>query len=184
MTTQKLTSFDLARVAKNLFAQEFFQWCVVAPDVDTKCAELERNYGPAGFWILEKAPLLETTYLGQPVELSVDMALGYLGNTNVEVISPRDDGDDNLYTEFLEQSPGGGLHHFGFQVHDFEAAADELTARFGSTVQSGNFATGGTRFAYFDSRSVLGVYTEILWFDAETRDIMSQLRAGNPPDVS
>ncbi|MDX3853090.1 VOC family protein [Streptomyces sp. AK02-01A] len=182
-TVQTLTAFDLARPAQNQLAQGFLQWCVVAPDLESKCAELERVYGPAGFWIMENAPLLETTYRGKPIDLRVDMALGYIGDTNIEVISPRRDGDANLYTEFLDEQPEGGLHHLGFQVHDFEATAADLTATFGPAVQAGNFSTGGSHFAYFDSRPVTGVHTEILWFDTETIAAMADLRAGKPPVI-
>lgn len=180
-TVQRLTNFDLARPAGNDLAQGFVQWCVVAPDLDKACAGLERVYGPAGFWILEHAPLLETTVRGRPVELDVDMALGYIGDTNIEVIRPRPGGEPNLYTEFLDERPQGGLHHLGFQVHDFDAVAAQLGEEFGPAEQTGNFSTGGTRFAYFDSRPVTGVYTEILWFDAGTIASMSHLRNGRPP---
>ncbi|MFJ8555338.1 VOC family protein [Streptomyces sp. NPDC001588] len=182
-TVQKFTAFDLARPARNQLSQGFLQWCVVAPDLESKCAELERLYGPAGFWIMENAPLLETTYRGRPTDLRVDMALGYIGDTNIEVISPRRDGEANLYTEFLEEQPEGGFHHLGFQVYDFETTAADLTAQFGTAVQTGNFSTGGSHFAYFDSRPVTGVYTEILWFDAQTIAAMAELRAGNHPSI-
>lgn len=180
-TVFRLTPFDLARPATHPLAQGFFQWCVVTRDLDAKCAELEQLYGPAGFWIQENAPLLEVTYRGKPIDLRVDMALGYIGDTNIEIIRPRPDGDDNLYTEFLAERPEGGFHHLGFQVHDFAAATEELTARAGESVQAGDFGTDGTRFAYFDTRAATGLYTEILYFDAGVTDIMANLRAGNPP---
>ncbi|WP_432049860.1 VOC family protein [Verrucosispora sp. NA02020] len=182
-TIEKLTVFDLARPATNQLAQGFFQWCVVAPDLHAKCAELEKVYGPAGFWILENAPLLATTLRGEPIDLRVDMALGYIGDVNIEVISPRPEGDPNLYTEFLDERPAGGFHHLGFQVYDFDAAAADLAAVFGPVEQAGDFSTGGSRFAYFDSRPLTGIYTEILWFDNGTIANMANLRAGNPPSV-
>ncbi|WP_250004968.1 VOC family protein [Actinoplanes sp. M2I2] len=182
-TVERLTAFDLARPATNQLAQGFFQWCVVAPDLQAKCAEFEKVYGPAGFWILDNAPLLETTLRGKPIDVRVDMALGYIGDTNIEVISPRPGGDPNLYTEFLDERPAGGFHHLGFQVYDFDAAVADLTTAFGPIEQAGNFSTGGTHFAYFDSRPLTGIYTEILWFDNATIAAMANLRAGNPPSV-
>ncbi|GHJ38420.1 VOC family protein [Streptomyces sp. TS71-3] len=183
-TVQKLTAFDLARPASNQLAHGFLQWCVVAPDLESRCAELERVYGPAGFWILENAPVFEATYGGEPIDLHVNIALGYIGDINIEVIQPRPEGDPDLYTEFLDGHPEGGLHHLGFQVHDFEAAAADLAARFGPAVQAAKFSPGGSRYTYFDSRPVIGVYTEILWLDAEMTAAMADLRAGNPPVTS
>ncbi|AGZ44113.1 VOC family protein [Actinoplanes friuliensis] len=182
-TVQKLTSFDLLRPAIHPLAQGFFQWCVVTPDLDAKCAELEKLYGPAGFWIMENAPLLNVTYRGKQIDLRVDLALGYIGDTNIEVVRPRPDGDDNLYSEFLEERPEGGFHHLGFQVYDFEAAAESLTESHGAAVQSGDFGVDGTVFAYFDTTAVTGLYTEILYFDAGVTGSMARLRAGNPPQV-
>ncbi len=162
-TVQRLTAFDLARPATHPLAQGFFQWCVVTADLDARCAEVEKLYGPAGFWIQENAPLRRVTLRGKPIELRVDMALGYIGDTNIEIIRPRPEGDANLYTEFLEERPEGGFHHLGFQVHDFAAAAAELTARAGEAVQAGDFGD------------------EILYFDAGVTATMASLRAGNSP---
>ncbi len=182
-TVQRLTDFDLSRPARNELARGFFQWCVVTPDLETKCAELERVYGPAGFWILENAPLLDATLRGEPTDLRVDMALGYIGDTNIEVIRPRPESGPNLYSEFLAERPAGGFHHLGFQVYDFDTAAAALTELYGPTEQAGRFGTEGSHFAYFDSRPVTGVYTEILYFDPGTVAAMASLRAGTPPQM-
>ncbi len=177
--TIRLRGFDLGRAATNPLSDGFMQWCVVAPDLDVACAKIEALYGTAGFYVLENAPLNQVEYRGAPIDIRVDMALGYIGDTNIEVIAPREDGPDDLYREFLREKPEGGLHHLGFRVHDFERVSGELTRDYGLTVQEGRFGGGGTRFAYFDTRSVTGVFTEILWFDPSADRLMTDARRGD-----
>jgi hypothetical protein len=175
----RLRGFDLARAAKNPLSSGFIQWCVVTPDLDQTCEKLESLYGVPGFYILEPGPLRNVKFRGEPIDLRVDMALGYIGQTNVEVIRPDPHGPDNIYTEFLEQNPQGGFHHLGFRVHDFEAASGQLAADFGAIEQEGSFGTEGTRFAYFDTRSSTGLYTEILWFDTGAELLMDAVMRGD-----
>ncbi|KQO05408.1 hypothetical protein ASF06_18125 [Agreia sp. Leaf244] len=125
---------------------------------------------------MENGPLNDVKLRGEPIDIRVDMALGYIGDINVEVIRPRPEGDDNIYTEFLDAHPEGGMHHFGFQVHDYDAAVDHLMENAGPIEQEGYFGTGGTRFAYFDTRSTTGLYTELLWFDPSSSSLMASLK--------
>lgn len=180
----RLRPFDLGRAAANPLSNGLVQWCVVVPDLDTACARLEATYGIPGFWILEPAPLRNVTLRGNPIDLRVDMALGYLGDMNVEVLAPRSDGDGDLYREFLAERPEGGFHHLGFRVHDFDAAFAALEAEHGPVEQQGEFGTEGTRFAYFDTRSTTGLYTEILFFDESSQKNMDALRRGDERPLS
>lgn len=175
----RVRGFDLQRVADNPLATGFVQWCIVTPNLEEACARLESIYGIPGFYLLEPAPLHDVSLRGEPIGLRVDMALGYLGDINVEVLSPRADGDDNLYTEFLAARPKGGFHHLGFRVYDFDAAHATLTADFGPVEQAGKFGTDGTHFAYFDTRSSTGLYTEILWFDESSQRMMDAIQRGD-----
>lgn len=175
----RLRGFDLQRAAENPLSNGFAQWCVVAPDLDEACARLESIYGVPGFYILEPAPLNNVRLRGRAIDLRVDMALGYLGDVNIEVLRPRPDGDDNIYTEFLAEQPRGGFHHLGFRVHDFDAVSSSLATEFGPVEQEGEFGTEGTHFAYFDTRSSTGLYTEILWFDESSQITMDALRRGD-----
>lgn len=178
-----LTSFDLAGGAKNPLSHGFFQWCVVTPDITATCKQLQQMYGVPGFLMIENGPLNDVDYRGKKIDIRIDMAFGYLGDTNVEVISPRGEGDYDLYREFLRERPEGGFHHLGFQVYDFKASTAQLEARFGPSVQSGRFGEGETRFAYYDTRLVTGIYTELICFDLPSLALMASLRAGNPPSA-
>lgn len=180
-TRQRLTEFDVRRGAESALAPGIFQWALVVPDLDRTCAELRRAYGIAGFLVMEDAPIRRARSGGVPVDVHVDIAVGFLGAVNVEVVRPRPGSGPNLYTEFLDDRPDGGLHHIGVTVFDYDAAHAELERSFGENVLTGDFATAGSRFAYFDSRPATGLCTEILYLDPATLGMMTALRAGHPP---
>jgi hypothetical protein len=120
-------------------------------------------------------------YGSKSIDIRVNMAFGYIGDTSIEVIQPREEGDDNLYREFLRERPRGGFHHLGFKVYNSEQATSALEVQFGPTVQSGRFGTGGTKFAYYDTRGATGLYTEVICFDQASEALLTSLRDGNPP---
>ena len=47
-----------------------------------------------------------------------------LPNTKLELLHPL--GDDSPIQKFLEKNPGGGMHHFCYEVEDIYAARDKL----------------------------------------------------------
>jgi methylmalonyl-CoA/ethylmalonyl-CoA epimerase len=57
----------------------------------------------------------------QPAEISMDLGFGYIGETQLELIQSRSDG--NIYPEFLRRK-GPGLHHVGFVVEDYNRAVN------------------------------------------------------------
>ena len=48
-----------------------------------------------------------------------------VGNTKIELLQPL--GDNSPIAKFLENNPGGGMHHLCFEVDDIVAARDKLT---------------------------------------------------------
>ncbi|MGW0504327.1 hypothetical protein [Micromonospora sp. NPDC003241] len=69
------------------------------------------------------------------------MALGYIGDVSIEVIRPHDDGDDNMFRDFLAEHPEGGQQHHGYVVRDFEAAYAEMESQFGPAEMEGGRAS-------------------------------------------
>ena len=74
------------------------------------------------------------------------MAFGYIGDMQFEVI--ENVSGKSTYSEFLDRVPQGGVHHLGYSVDDYDAAASDLRARGYSLVQQGTF--GDTKFGYFE----------------------------------
>ena len=79
---------------------------------------------------------------GQPADFVVHVALGYVGDLQLELIQPV--RGENIYTEFLE-AHGPGLHHGCWEVADLDAALAGV-----EPVQQGSMVDGDLRFAYLE----------------------------------
>jgi catechol 2,3-dioxygenase-like lactoylglutathione lyase family enzyme len=93
---------------------------------------------------------------GEPVERSWRLAIAYVGQVQWELIEPLD--EESVYARFLAET-GGGLHHVGVAVPDFDEAVAEQAARGNGVLLGGEYK--GIRFAYLDTVRDLGFVTEI-----------------------
>jgi methylmalonyl-CoA/ethylmalonyl-CoA epimerase len=114
----------------------------------------------------------ECSHRGRPADYSAHLSLGYLGETQVELIEPL--RGESLYSEFLERK-GPGLHHLAFDVPDFEATVAAL-GESGLELLAVGAVGPGSRFAYFDCQAAQASVIEILGFGDATRAFMRELR--------
>ncbi len=109
-------------------------------------------------------------------EVGVRMALaraGGRGELEIELIQP--DRGDSIFSRFVERT-GGGLHHVGFVVEDFDAAAQQLE---GEEVTACATVSGGSKVAYFDCNAAGASIIEIAQYDTDTRLALQRLKS--PP---
>jgi methylmalonyl-CoA/ethylmalonyl-CoA epimerase len=89
----------------------------------------------------------------------LDIAFLPCGDTQVELICPRDDGD--AAAEYLREH-GPGIQHVAFEVDDLEAALAELAERgvepIGEAPRPG---ADDTIIAFLDPRSFGGILVEL-----------------------
>mgnify|MGYP001823858381 CR=1 FL=1 len=102
------------------------------------------------------------TEYGEPVSgVKVDMAMGYVGDEQIELLGPGQGTD--FYREAIPESGALTLHH----VCCFQNNIDEMLERLpqaGYPVALQGESKAGpvwTRFAYFDTRKDLGLFLEI-----------------------
>ena len=149
------------------------------PDVEAACERLQQLYGIPGFQFLEHPPASDVIYQGEPIDVRVKLALGFMDDLNFEIIQPLAGGDANIYSDFLATNPNGGLHHIGFRVLESDAAAAHLEEVAGPAVQTGKLGTDGGHFAYVDTRATTGVFTELIFMDPLAEIVAAHLRAGD-----
>ncbi|WP_127782241.1 VOC family protein [Rhodococcus sp. X156] len=99
------------------------------------------------------------TYRGEPADFVIDVALGYFGEQQVELIRPV--SGPSLYTEHLQTS-GPGLHHVAWVPEDFDAALEQARAQGLTVTQSGTFPGTGMEFAYLDGTAGGAPHVELL----------------------
>jgi hypothetical protein len=105
------------------------------------------------------------SYRGKPADFVADISLSYLGDMQLELITPV--RGENIYSEFLRES-GAGLHHVCIEVPTpdrFDASVLEAGA---TVVQQGEMP-GGLRFAYLSAPGAGVSYVEIAYIPPDIR---------------
>jgi catechol 2,3-dioxygenase-like lactoylglutathione lyase family enzyme len=114
-------------------------------------------------WYHAEIEQSEIYYKDKKIEVELDLAVGYSGALQFELIQVGK-GDRNIYTDLIEKQ-GEGLHHIGFLVSDIDKGIDSLQKCGFQPLQHGTLKTKGkaiTRFAYFDSIEQYGYIIELI----------------------
>jgi catechol 2,3-dioxygenase-like lactoylglutathione lyase family enzyme len=166
----------------NFLGRSFDQICFVVPDLE-KAVDYWRKTNGVRAWSMAYnlgKSQVEKEYLGRPGNFEFSCAYGYAGDTQIELA--RHDGGDSLYEDWPNER-GYGVHHVGFRLADPEeyARADQHYRKLGVSKAMGALfksPVGNCRWAYYDTRSTIGCYTELYYMDGELLDIAKRIRAG------
>jgi methylmalonyl-CoA/ethylmalonyl-CoA epimerase len=85
---------------------------IVVPDLTAASATYERTLGA------------EVTAPQDLPDHGVTTVFVNLGNTKIELLHPL--GEDSPIAKFLDNNPGGGMHHVCYEVEDILRARDRL----------------------------------------------------------
>ncbi len=153
----------------------FFQVAYVVPDLVEAEDWFRRTMGVRHFERMEGVELgAGCRHRGNYSEAVLDLSLGYLGDTQLELVRPV--RGDSIHREFLEGG-GRGLHHLGFVVPDFGATVEYLRSTGMEPVADGVLDAGmRVEFAYFECSDDYASVIEILGFDDAARAFMDELR--------
>lgn len=158
-------------------APHFYQVGYVVRDLGAAEEWFKRIMGVRQFMRMENVVMAPPCrYRGRPADLAIDLSIGYVRDTQIELIQPI--RGTSIYSEFLE-AKGPGLHHIMFAVPDFGAAVSQLRAAGMESIQDGALGSG-LEFAYFDCDAGGASVIEIVCFDAATLASMEQLKYGLP----
>ena len=154
------------KAAPGLFAG-FYQNGYVTNDIDRAIEVFASHYGVARFAVTRARPI----ELDGGVMLHLDMAMGFVGPVQYEILQPAG-GADGVYRRALE---GGGeafklrFHHHAYLVEspeDLLARRRSLEACGHSIVLSGG-RPGANQFFYADATVTLGYHLEYLYISPE-----------------
>ena len=157
----------------NALAEGVFQIGFVVPDIRRGMTFFKDKLGVPEFLFIEKPELQDETYLGKSAPLRLQLAFGWCGDTQVELIQPI--SGVSTYSNFLDHNPRGGMHHYAIEVPDYSKAVKEMEARGFTLVQSGRH--NETRFGYFDTTAAIGALTEVVYLQPDERAFMHGLKA-------
>lgn len=108
------------------------------------------------------------SYLGRPADFVASISLSYLGDMQLELISPV--RGENIYSDFLRDH-GSGLHHICTEADSraaFDAALAQAADHGAAVVQQG-VMPGGIRFAYVSAPQAGVPYLEIAHLSPEMK---------------
>ncbi|MDR0598492.1 MAG: VOC family protein [Treponema sp.] len=147
----------------------------VVQDVDRSVRDYYERFGVGDWKIYTYGPPILSVMKrnGAPCVYKARIALGYFGETRVELIQDLEGG--TVYSEFAERH-GYGLHHLGIYVPDMGAALEEArSAGLRVTMEGGGFGLDGDGyFAYLDTEDLFSTTYEL---------IQRPLRRREPEDV-
>jgi catechol 2,3-dioxygenase-like lactoylglutathione lyase family enzyme len=102
-------------------------------------------------------------YRNRPIDIRLDIAVGYSGKTQIELIEVHGK-DDNIYQAHPGEA-GFGFHHFGVVVNDLRDSVRTMRGRGFAPLQEGmlKYAGGGkTKVAYLDTMDKAGLILELI----------------------
>lgn len=108
------------------------------------------------------------TYHGKPADFVASLSLSYLGDMQLELLSPV--CGENIYSDFLRDH-GPGLHHICVEAESpeqLDATLASATANGAQVVQQG-VMPGGIQFAYVSAPQDGVPFIEIAYISAEMR---------------
>lgn len=114
-------------------------------------------------WYMTQMVESEYRFRGTAIDMSIDIAVGYSGKMQVELIQVRGN-DNNVYYEYLGRE-GFGFHHFGVVVGNLEKYKERMVKAGIQPLQEGTLkygGGGGTRFAYMDTMGSSGCIVELI----------------------
>lgn len=165
----------------NSFISEIFKIGIVTYDLD----QTLRNYvermgiGPWKIYNLESPRLSQTKLRGKNINLSMRMAVTYVGNTLLEIVQPLE--GSSIYNELLSKH-GEGVHYLGVSSENLNFY--ELIEHFGklgcSIAMEGKLENAYD-FAYLDTKSLAKTMMEVV--SVPTKEISVALESLKPDKI-
>ena len=161
-----------------VIAPGFCQVAWVVKDIAAAEKFFIETMGVGRFMHMENLAAKDTegTYLGKPGNWVCHLYLAYAGDTQIELIQPV--SGESMYQESLDRH-GDAVQHVAYFLDDsaYDAAAAHMESSGYPEIQS--FRLPIARVGYFDTRSAVGVVTEIVGVKEGGQQFLSDLKAGN-----
>ena len=154
----------------NLPVQSPTQIAWVTPDLDATETALTGLLGVRKWVRIPDVHFAPDTcsYLGKPADFVASISLSYLGDMQLELISPV--RGENIYSDFLRDC-GPGLHHVCMEAESpegFDAAVAEAASHGAAVVQQG-VMPGEIRFAYVSAPQAGVPFIEIAYLSPDMK---------------
>jgi Glyoxalase/Bleomycin resistance protein/Dioxygenase superfamily len=157
----------------SLLFGEIRQLGYVVRDIEAAMRHWSGTLGVGPWFYLERMPVTNFRYRGQPSAAQFAVALANSGGTQLELIQPRDD-HPSMYRDFL-RSGRDGLQHVSTWPVDYAGTIARAEAAGLSIGQSGESSRGP--FAYFETETHGGSVMEIAELTATRKRVFDGIEA-------
>ncbi len=146
----------------NSFINQIYKIGIITSDLDKTVHNYAERLGIAPWKIfnLQSPRLSETKIHGKNVNLSMRIAVTYIGNTLLEIVQPLD--GISIYNDLLDKQ-GEGVHYIGVASEKFNFS--ELIKHFnklGYSIAMEGKLENAYSFAYLDTKSVAKMMIEVI----------------------
>lgn len=128
--------------------------------LEAAAAAHHRQFGSGPFFVLRHVALASSVHRGIARPFDHSSAYGQWGSVMVELVVQHNADDSALHEMFPYGSGREGLHHVALFVDDLDAAIARFEAE-GAPLAQLSVTTGGTAFAFMDTRASLGHMLEL-----------------------
>lgn len=130
----------------------------IVEDIEAACRHWAERFGAGPFFVVRNTPLASFHYQGVESEPDLSIALGNLGELQIELIQQHNDAP-SPYRDFAK-AKRAGLHHTSAWVNDYNAEQARQRAMDAEPDCEGQLSNG-MRFMYFGSTAVDGSALEV-----------------------
>ena len=131
----------------------------VVRDIEAAMQHWTHVLGVGPWFYMERAPITEFRYFGEPSDAVASIALANSGPLQIELIQTRNDAP-SMYRDFLAAGREG-LQHVAYWTESFDADLARLEARGLRVGQSGCAGGPSGRFVYFATETHPGTVVEL-----------------------
>lgn len=129
-------------------------------DLEAAAAAHYRAFGSGPFFVLRHVALASSHHRGVARPFDHTSAYGQWGGLMVELVVQHNADDSALHDMFPHGSGAEGLHHAALFVDDLQAEIARFESE-GAPLAQLSVTTGGTAFAFVDTRAKLGHMLEL-----------------------
>lgn len=151
------------------------QIAYVPEDFDAALRFWTETMGVGPFFLREHVKLESVLYLGQKTAPDFDMALGYWGDIQIELIRQHNDAP-SIHTAWRAAGQQG-VQHVCVLVEDMAAARTHALGQGGKIVQEVVMPDGAGEAIFVDTGGGSGTMIEYLWLRADRRAAFDAMRA-------
>ena len=129
-------------------------------DLEAAIERHHRQFGSGPFFVLRHVALASSHHRGVARRFDHSSAYGQWGSVMVELVVQHNADDSALHEMFPYGSGREGLHHAALFVDDLDAAVARFEIE-GAPLAQLSVTSGGTAFAFVDTRARLGHMLEL-----------------------